>query len=284
MKPFKLLVVTASIATIMLAAASVDANAQYYNPYLTNHNINTCSGRVQCGACFGTGLCYGYVCMSCGGTGVINCPACAGYKQGYAMMEKILQEEEARLRANPTMMWGKIVDEIASGSYQKAYDHVDWLAKNKDDAAAWLKLGQMNEIGLGTSKSISYAKTCYQNGANLGNVNCKNELKRINYGKYLGSDFERNFIAYHKGIVAMASSVTSTIDWGSPSSSSSTRRSSSGSCSSCGGTGVSKVANTGGSLHNWVAYYNSSGTKCPYCNLYSKHFHDKCPSCNTPSY
>lgn len=269
-----------------LTLLSLCVNAQYYNPYLRNHDINTCPGRVQCGACFGTGFCYGYFCMSCQGTGLVNCPACAGYRQGQALMEQLERKEEENLKANPTMMWGKIVSEIASGSYLKAYNHVDWLAKHNDDAAAWLKLGQMNEIGLGTSKSINYAKTCYTNGANLGNKNCKAELKRINSGKYLGSDFMRNFIAYHKGIVAMAASVTSTIDWGSPYSSSSTGETSrsSSACSSCGGTGVSKIANTGGSLHNWVAYYNSSGTKCPYCNSYSKHFHDKCSSCNVPTY
>lgn len=57
-----------------------------------------------------------------------------------------------------------------------------------------------------------------------------------------------------------------------------------GTCSSCGGTGVSKVANTGGSRTSWVAYYNSYGTQCPYCGSYSKHFHDRCASCNVPRY
>lgn len=55
-------------------------------------------------------------------------------------------------------------------------------------------------------------------------------------------------------------------------------------CSSCGGTGVSKTPNTGGSLTSWVAYYNSQGNKCPYCGGHTKHLHDRCPSCNVPSY
>ena len=50
-----------------------------------------------------------------------------------------------------------------------------------------------------------------------------------------------------------------------------------GECRSCGGTGVSKTPNSGGSLSSWVAYYNSQGS-------YTKHFHDKCSSCNVPSY
>lgn len=55
-------------------------------------------------------------------------------------------------------------------------------------------------------------------------------------------------------------------------------------CSACGGTGVSKMANSGGSLSSWVAYYNSEGTRCPYCRSYTSHFHDRCSSCNVPRY
>lgn len=55
-------------------------------------------------------------------------------------------------------------------------------------------------------------------------------------------------------------------------------------CRSCGGTGVSKTPNSGGSRTSWVAYYNASGNKCPYCGGYTKHFHDRCSSCNVPSY
>lgn len=55
-------------------------------------------------------------------------------------------------------------------------------------------------------------------------------------------------------------------------------------CSSCGGTGVSKTPNTGGSRTSWVAYYNPKGNKCPHCGGYAEHFHDKCSRCNVPSY
>lgn len=55
-------------------------------------------------------------------------------------------------------------------------------------------------------------------------------------------------------------------------------------CRSCGGTGVSKTPHSGGSRTSWVAYYNSQGNKCPYCNGYTGHYHDKCSSCSVPSY
>lgn len=58
----------------------------------------------------------------------------------------------------------------------------------------------------------------------------------------------------------------------------------SGVCRSCGGTGVSKTPNSGGSRTSWVAYYNSNGNKCPYCGGYTGHFHDRCSRCNVPSY
>lgn len=65
---------------------------------------------------------------------------------------------------------------------------------------------------------------------------------------------------------------------------STSRSTSSGSCSRCGGTGVDPTANSGGSLSSWVAYYNTSGTQCRYCNSYTGHYHDRCSSCNVPTY
>lgn len=61
-----------------------------------------------------------------------------------------------------------------------------------------------------------------------------------------------------------------------------TKRNSSKTCSLCGGTGVNKTPNSGGSRTNWVAYYNQLGVKCPYCGSYTGHYHDRCSRCNTP--
>ncbi len=70
-------------------------------------------------------------------------------------------------------------------------------------------------------------------------------------------------------------------DWeGSSSSGSSSHYSnSSSSCTNCGGTGINKTPNTGGSVTSWIKYYNHKGDKCPYCGRYSEHFHDKCAHC-----
>ncbi|MDE6266762.1 MAG: hypothetical protein K2M07_05365 [Muribaculaceae bacterium] len=53
-------------------------------------------------------------------------------------------------------------------------------------------------------------------------------------------------------------------------------------CRKCGGTGVNKTPNSGGSRPNWVAWYNKAGTECPYCGRYTAHYHDRCASCNVP--
>lgn len=62
---------------------------------------------------------------------------------------------------------------------------------------------------------------------------------------------------------------------------------SSGTCSSCGGSGVQSTAlyqnDPTGALANTVgevAYTNHSGNKCKYCGKYSYHVHLKCPKCN----
>lgn len=67
-----------------------------------------------------------------------------------------------------------------------------------------------------------------------------------------------------------------------PSSTPSSKPSSTGSCYKCHGTGVNPNSNSGGSLAAWVAYYNSDGTKCPYCSKYTSHYHDRCEHCNVP--
>lgn len=59
-------------------------------------------------------------------------------------------------------------------------------------------------------------------------------------------------------------------------------RSTAKSCTVCNGSKVDPSPNEGGSLNNWVAYYNSAGSNCPYCKRSSKHFHDRCSHCNIP--
>lgn len=57
--------------------------------------------------------------------------------------------------------------------------------------------------------------------------------------------------------------------------SASNKPSNSSNCSYCGGTGVSKVGILGsGGVR--VAYTNSSGAKCPYCDSREFHHHDRC--------
>ena len=84
------------------------------------------------------------------------------------------------------------------------------------------------------------------------------------------------------------STVSNKADYNNSSSSSSSSSKSNSSssragCTKCGGTGVNPTQSSGGGLQSWVAYYNTSGNKCPYCANYNSHFHEKCPRCNVPT-
>lgn len=60
-------------------------------------------------------------------------------------------------------------------------------------------------------------------------------------------------------------------------------------CTLCGGTGVNpnyydEGKSHSSSRHEWLIYINERGTKCPYCSRYTRHFHDRCSRCNTPTH
>lgn len=265
--------------------------AQVGNPYL-NHNPNTCSGKVRCGACFGSGICYGYRCMSCGGTGMMNCAMCAGYRMGKQMAE---QHEQQR-RANPKALWATVVENLGYGyidedRYERAIDDLEILTSEHDDGFAYLILGNMYEMGIGDAKDYDYAKTCYDLGADAGSKDCRTHLARIKRGEYLNSQSKKMFKKYWADMVSNVAAAMNSFNYnigGNSSSgssgSSSSRRSNSGVCSSCGGTGVSPTPNSGGSRTSWVAHYNSQGNRCQYCGSYTQHYHDRCSSCNIPRY
>lgn len=209
------------------------------------------------------------------------------YRAGQQMAKQYMQQQEQMLRSNPLQMWGHIVEEIATGYYEKAYEHLEYLADECEDGKACLYAGYMNELGLGTSRSLNLAKHYYKAGLNNGCKECKGELNRFNEGNRLGKSFKATFIGYFQNINAMCTTTTSSFNIGNNSSSSSNssrHRSGSGTCSSCGGTGVCPTPNSGGSLTSFVAHYNSPNNKCPYCGKYTAHFHDRCYSCNVPTY
>ena len=61
------------------------------------------------------------------------------------------------------------------------------------------------------------------------------------------------------------------------------------SCRSCNGTGIDPSPSFENCDHypgraSFLGYYNSSGSRCPHCGRYTKHYHDKCSSCNIPRY
>ncbi len=275
------------IIAILLMILPCVTYAQYYG----QHDVNTCPGKVTCGACFGSGFCYGYQCMSCGGSGVMECPMCAGYRMGQQVAE---QQKAAR--------WNSAYDCLQDGinylgmeSFSKAMKYFKRSAA-LGNARANMYIGEMYEFGFGVEGSKTTAKMWYDKGAARGDIGCQNRLQRIRQYGYFEANAQnrraylQNMREISNWAAVSAQQMTDNI-WGksSRSSSGSNRSGSSSnsrkqSCSSCGGTGVDPTPSSGGSLHNWIAHYNPRGTKCRYCGRYSGHYHDKCTSCNVPKY
>ena len=263
----------------------VTSYAQYYG----QHDVNTCPGKVKCGACYGTGVSYGYQCMSCGGTGVIQCPMCAGYRAGQQLAER---EKVARWNNSSNCLKDGL-SYFMEGEYGTALKYFK-RSSSLGNARANMYIGEMYEFGFGVEGSKATAKKYYDKGAALGDVGCQNRVQRIRQYGYFEAT-AKNRRAYLESMqnasswaYVTAKRMTDEI-WGSSSSSSSSssRNSSSRkkqSCSSCGGTGVDSNPNSGGSHFTWVAHYNSRGTQCRYCGKYTEHFHNKCASCNVPKY
>ena len=139
------------------------------------------------------------------------------YRAGQQMAKQYMQQQEQMLRSNPLQMWGHIVEEIATGYYEKAYEHLEYLADECEDGKACLYAGYMNELGLGTTRSLSDAKYYYKAGQDNGNKECKSELKRIAGGGKLGKNFKSAFIGYFQNIYSVGVSSANSINFGSSS-------------------------------------------------------------------
>ena len=269
-----------NILALLLSFISFAAFAQY-----GGHDVSTCSGRIQCTACFGTGVCYGYTCATCGGTGVIACPMCAGYRAGQRAAEQV---REARWEDDQACLQDGI-SELLQKRYSKALRFFKRSAR-LGNGQAMSYLGIMYELGLGDEADYELAKMWYDRGASKDDLACINSLKRIRkYGYFEPSASNRRiYISNLRNIWNMcgviSQQIVNSMHWSTPSKTSGSSSSSKGPCRSCGGTGVNSAPNPGGSHFTWVAHYNSDGEKCKYCGRYTSHFHDRCPSCNVPNY
>lgn len=272
--------------TLIIMLLPFVAMAQYYNPYFNqNHDLETCSGKARCNACYGTGICYGYRCMSCGGTGMVNCPMCVGARMAKQHIEQM--KEQRWNSASNTFEDGR--NALMEKSYSSALRYFKRSVRLGNNLAI-AYIGNMYELGMGVEVNTETAKAWYNKGNNRGDNLSTNNLKRVRrYGFWKANSKNRStYIQNLKNISNMAAIMSQQIvdgmDWGTSSSSSGSnnRRSSGGACSNCGGTGVSPTPNSGGSRSSWVAHYNSKGNRCQYCGSYTQHYHDKCSSCNIP--
>ncbi len=202
------------------------------------------------------------------------------FEMGRRMAEQAQQQQEAQLRNNPILMAGAMVQAIANGQDEKGYNYAEYLAEHRSLASDWYWLGLLNEAGI-YNYDIDYAKTCYKFGARLTNGRmCMQRLDELNAGNEVTEDMVRN---HCRQIVYYGSQVTLP-DFGSGSSSSSTRSSSS--CPKCHGSGIDPSPIAVGDLYmganiasqGLVGYTHTNGSRCPHCGKYEYHVHYKCYS------
>ena len=221
-------------------------------------------------------------------------------QQAYEYGRMQAERDQQALRNNPDRVFASLVDKLGKGYvygdewYCKAYDDAEHLAVQLDDARGYLMLGRMEELGIGYGGNKKYAKKMYAAGAELnkvGSKECRQELRRIEAGNWYTSADAEAYKLYWSQIVTNSYAASNALSsQGSSSSSGSSYSSgrskkSSGTCTACGGTGVNPthISGSSGSMSSWNAYYNNSGTKCPYCGYYDGHMHDRCSSCNVPN-
>lgn len=188
--------------------------------------------------------------------------------------------------------------DIANGNYSEAFqglvkaDEMYTELNGYGSPEAIDFLGYCYELGMGTGVNRDKALQNYKWAANRGSVDAKGNLQRINTSGWINTNSEvrtsfSNFLKnVLQGQAAMGMSNFSSNGSSSSSSnsSSSSSRSSSGPCSVCGGTGVNPTPSSTYGSASWIAHYNSSGSRCPYCNGLSQHYHTKCAHCNVPSW
>lgn len=136
----------------------------------------------------------------------------------------------------------------------------------------------------------SYAKSCYSEGADLGNKACQTELERIAEYGYATEEQIENIVAYFQQLQTMSNYMAMQITndvWGNDSGNSTYKsNSSSSSCPKCHGSGIDPFPAalddpyTGANIaaQGLVGYTHSSGNRCNYCGKYEYHIHYKCQS------
>lgn len=157
---------------------------------------------------------------------------------------------------------------IVNGDYDEAFEKFE-EAYSLDHWPAAECLGLCYELGIGVDRDTYMADQYYEEGANHGNIPCRQAITRINnYGHYTASQRDtwiRNFIVYHQAQRGYVSPGTGSYDSGSSNGSSGSGRT----CISCSGTGICKTCGGQGWYYHETGYYtgNSHKTKttCPVC-------------------
>lgn len=191
-------------------------------------------------------------------------------KQAYERGRQMMQQQMDSYNNNPanaTAITGQALQQIAlnvyeeESVYENAVNKIEHVAENLGFSNAWYWLGVFNECGLGTSKSLSYAKTCYRNAGN--HRNAKKRLQMLNNGAVL---FKRRYVTNYITEMIVANTIPQQIPLKSASQ-----------CPNCLGTGYDLTPYFHDlSSHN--GYHHYKRTSCPICGASSEHWHYRCSS------
>lgn len=207
------------------------------------------------------------------------------YEYGRRMAEEMQRQQDAQDARSITGCMNRIGRAIAREEFVEAEEWANQLSNINEEYGYYYE-GLANELqGYG-----SYAKSCYQNGANIGSIACQNELDRIAVHGYATDEQIENVVSYFQQLEVMAYSMAAQISdniWGNSSGSSRYGGSrSSGSCPKCHGSGIDPFPSALGdpymgsniAAQGLVGYTHTSGNRCNYCGEYEYHVHYKCQS------
>lgn len=207
--------------------------------------------RQICYSCQGRGIVWNSICSICNGKGTAV---------GSNMQQQVYNNGYA------TMMFSYAKMNLAHNEYKLAADKLYDLATKYDYTSAFAYLGICYEIGIGFQTNRNLAKQWYNKGAQQGDFECNEALKRIaREGFWPATDRQRRLFCQRVKAVFDAqynSHIYSTPSMGGNSNGSSDNSNNNHvRCAGCQGTGMCSMCSGKGGYYIEPYIYSGDNTK-----------------------
>lgn len=128
------------------------------------------------------------------------------YQYGQDVVNRIYEQQQAANQqaynyGKATALYIGGQKDVYDGNFEAAIDKFSECTFY-DYVPALLALGQMNELGLGTTRDTDYALRCYQAGAAKGNVACKQSIERIRRDGFFSAAYKDTWLANYRAVYA----------------------------------------------------------------------------------